>query len=141
MAMLIFKNGPKAGETYRLGRGTITCGRAPHNAVQVLDQKASKVHFQIKQVGEGYEVTDLKSTNGLFVNGQVVTSASLKDWDEISVGDTILVYLASDVDLDHLPEGFPKHKIASMRTRVEETVWERPKKKPETITDWKKDRE
>jgi len=141
MAMLIFKNGVKAGETYRLGRGAITVGRAAHNPIQVLDRKASKVHFQIKHVGEGYEVTDLNSTNGLFVNGQRVTSTSLKDWDEIRAGETILVYLASDVNLEHLPEGFPKYKIASMRTRIEETVWERPEKKPETLTDWKKDRE
>ena len=141
MAMLIFQNGPKAEETYQLGRGVITAGRGPHNPIQVLDQKASRVHFQVKQAGEGYEVTDLKSTNGLFVNGQKVTSTSLEDWDEIRVGDTILVYLASDVDLDHLPEAFPKHKIPSKRTRVEETVWERPKKKPETLEDWKKDRD
>jgi pSer/pThr/pTyr-binding forkhead associated (FHA) protein len=140
MAMLIFKNGVKAGEIYRLGRGVITVGRAPHNPIQVLDRKASKVHFQVKRVGEGYEATDLKSTNGLFVNGQRVTSAGLTDWDEICVGDTILVYMASDVDLDHLPDGFPKHKIVSMRTRVEETVWEKPKKKPETLSDWKRDK-
>jgi predicted component of type VI protein secretion system len=141
MAMLIFKNGPKAGETYRLGRGTVTCGRAPHNPIQVLDQKASKVHFQIKAAGDAYEVTDLKSTNGLFVNGTRVTCTCLKDWDEICCGETILVYLASDVDLDHLPDGFPKQKIASMRTRGEETVWERPKKKPETLEDWMEDRD
>ncbi len=141
MPLLIFKNGPKAGEVYRLGHGTVTVGRAPHNAIQVLDRKASKVHFQVKEVGEGFEATDLKSTNGLFVNEQMVTSAPLKDWDEIRVGETILVYLASDINLDHLPDGFPKQKIASMRTRIEETVWERPKKQPESLTDWKKDRE
>ena len=141
MAMLIFKNGLKAGETYRLGRGTITVGRAPHNAIQVLDRKASKVHFQIKRLEETYEVTDLKSTNGLFVNGERVTSTSLKDWDEIQAGDTILVYLASDLNLEHLPEGFPKHKIATMKTRIEETVWEKPTKEPETLDDWKRDRE
>ncbi len=141
MAMLLFKNGPKAGEIYKLGRGSVTCGRAPHNPIQVLDQKASKVHFQIKPVTEGYEVTDLKSTNGLFVNGKRVPCACLKDWDEIRCGETTFVYLASDVDLDHLPDGFPKRKIASMRTRVEETVWEHPRKKPETLEDWMDDRD
>lgn len=141
MPMLIFKNGPKAGEVYRLGRGTVTCGRAPQNPIQVLDEKASKVHFQIKPVEDAYEVTDLKSTNGIFVNGTRVTCCCLKDWDEILVGDTILAYLASDVDLDHLPDGFPKQKIASMRTRIEETVWERPKRKPESLTDWMKDKD
>ena len=140
MPMMIFKNGVKEGETYRLGRGAATVGRAAHNAIQILDQKASKVHFQLKQVGDCYEITDLKSTNGLYVNGEKVVTACLKDWDEIRVGDTILVYLASDMDLDHLPEGFPKHKIASMRTRTEETVWEKPKKKPESLADWKEDR-
>lgn len=141
MAMLIFKNGPKAGETYRLGRGVITAGRAPHNPIQILDSKASKVHFQIKQVGDEYELTDLKSTNGVFVNDEKVSCVSLKDWDEIRVGDTVMAYLGSDVNLDHLPDGFPKYKIASMRTRIEETVWERPKKKPETLSDWKRDKE
>lgn len=139
MALLIFKNGAKAGEAYRLGTGAVTCGRAPRNPIQVLDQKASKVHFQIKQVGDAYEVTDLKSTNGLFVNDQRITCTCLKDWDEIRAGDTILVYLASDVDLDHLPDGFPKQKIASKKTRIEETVYERPKKKPETLADWMED--
>jgi len=140
MPLLIFKNGPKAGEAYRLGSGVVTAGRAPQNPIQVLDEKASRVHFQIKQVAETYEVTDLKSKNGLFVNGQRVSCVCLKDWDEVRAGETVLVYLASDLQLDHLPEGFPKHKIASMRTRVEETVWEQPKKKPETLADWMEDR-
>jgi pSer/pThr/pTyr-binding forkhead associated (FHA) protein len=140
MGILIFKNGPKAGETYRLGRGAVTCGRAPHNPIQILDLKASKVHFQIKLVGDEYEATDLKSTNGLYVNGERITCACLKDWDEICAGETILVYLASDVSLDHLPDGFPKRKIASKRTRAEKTLWETPKKKPETLAEWMEDR-
>lgn len=141
MPMIIFKNGLKAGEIYRLGKGTVTCGRAPQNPIQILDEKASKVHFQVKSVGEVYEVTDLKSTNGLFVNGARVTCCCLKDWDEILVGETILAFLASDVDLDHLPDGFPKQKIASRRTRIEETIYESPKKKPESLSDWMKDRD
>jgi len=138
MAVLVFKNGPKLGEVYLLGQGAVTCGRAPHNPIQILDQKASKVHFQIKQVGEAYEVTDLRSANGLFVNEEKVTHCCLNDWDEIRAGETTLVYVASDADAENLPDGFAKRKIASKGT-LEKTLWQGPEKKPETISDWRKD--
>ena len=112
--------------------------RAPHNPIQILDQKASKVHFQIKQVGETYEVIDLKSANGLFVNEEKVTHCCLNDWDEIRAGETTLVYVASDADAENFPDAFAKRKILSKGT-LEKTLWQEPKKKPETITDWMKD--
>lgn len=47
-------------------------GRAPTNLVQLTEQAASMVHAAISWSGERWELRDLNSTNGTWVNGERV---------------------------------------------------------------------
>lgn len=70
-------------------------GRSPDNQVMVNDSKVSSHHAQIRQQGQGYEVIDLGSSNGTFVNEERLmpnVPRALSSGDQIRVGDTILAF-------------------------------------------------
>ncbi|HVF07837.1 MAG TPA: DUF3662 and FHA domain-containing protein [Actinomycetota bacterium] len=69
-----------------------TIGRLPQCEVTVADKGASRRHAQIRLQDGVATLTDLGSTNGTEVNGQVVQSVTLDDGDRISIGTTVLVF-------------------------------------------------
>jgi phosphoserine phosphatase RsbU/P len=73
-------------------RGAVlTIGRGTQNDVTIPALSLSRTHARIGRVaapGRGFEIEDLGSRNGTFVNGKQVRSAvALHDGDEIRVGD------------------------------------------------------
>ena len=71
----------------------------------VEDPAVSGHHAKIDSLGDRFVLTDLQSTNGSFVNEQLVHSHWLKDGDVINIGDYSLVF-------EHHQQE-PHHKKAS----------------------------
>lgn len=69
-----------------------TIGRHPDNSLQLLDRIVSKNHATITLQGGQYLLKDLQSLNGTFVNGVRVWEHTLRDGDDISMGNTRLVF-------------------------------------------------
>ena len=61
-------------------------GRSPSNDIVLKESKVSRQHAAINYIGGNYVLVDLKSSNGVFVNGKKVEEAALRDGDEVSVG-------------------------------------------------------
>lgn len=62
-------------------------GRDPNlNQITLDNPQISRRHLQITHVGEVFSATDLGSTNGTFVNGQLISTVQLNDGDIITVG-------------------------------------------------------
>ena len=57
----------------------IQIGRDPSNDVVLSSPNVSRFHAQIERVGQRYRVTDLRSSNGTFVNGERVDGASMAE--------------------------------------------------------------
>lgn len=74
----------------RLRRGQVLIGRAPGCDLRLLDDTVSSRHAMIQRTSEGYVLTDLRSTNGTFVNGERVGRCVLHPGDEIKVGAALL---------------------------------------------------
>jgi diguanylate cyclase (GGDEF)-like protein len=75
-----------------LERDEVIIGRALEADVRLNDFRASRLHARItSEQGEAieasYKITDLGSTNGTMVNGELVTEAVLNDGDKIVIGD------------------------------------------------------
>jgi two-component system cell cycle response regulator len=76
-----------------LERDEVTIGRAIEADVRLNDSRASRLHARItsetnpKTRETIYRVTDLGSTNGTLVNGELITEALLNDGDKIVIGD------------------------------------------------------
>ncbi|HEY2578784.1 MAG TPA: FHA domain-containing protein [Streptosporangiaceae bacterium] len=63
-------------------------GRAPDNDVVVPDLSVSRYHAKLRKTGLGdYEITDLDSHNGTYLNGQRITAAArVTEADLVGVG-------------------------------------------------------
>ncbi len=72
--------------------GTVTLGRHPDNVIQLLDAGISKFHLRLSCRGEGAVLEDLGSHNGTLLNGEPVRQASLRDGDELCLGDIRLIF-------------------------------------------------
>ena len=71
----------------RLPAKVVRIGRADDNEVMVADLQVSRHHAELrKSPGGTYEITDLGSHNGTFVNGARIESAAVTDADVIGVG-------------------------------------------------------
>jgi pSer/pThr/pTyr-binding forkhead associated (FHA) protein len=68
-----------AAERIRIGRGD-------GNDIALSDLRVSHHHAEVRRVGEVYEVADLGSRNGTFLNGRQVRRAVLNPGDRVSVG-------------------------------------------------------
>ena len=61
-------------------------GRAPDNQVVVPDLGVSRYHAELRKTATGYEIADLGSHNGTYVNGQRVGTAPVTEADVIGIG-------------------------------------------------------
>ncbi|HEU0001770.1 MAG TPA: FHA domain-containing protein, partial [Ktedonobacteraceae bacterium] len=70
----------------------ITIGRHPDNMVVLNHPQISSHHASIEQVQGGHRISDLRSTSGVFVNGQRISDHLLKSGDEVRIGPFKLTY-------------------------------------------------
>lgn len=90
---LVAHGGPKDGLTYALRKDIVTVGKDSRNTdFMVKDPAISSTHIRLRRQGEQYELTDLGSLNGTWVNSKRVQKCLLADNDVIRIGNTLLVY-------------------------------------------------
>ncbi|MBM3770758.1 MAG: FHA domain-containing protein [Acidimicrobiia bacterium] len=72
---------------FRVAPGAIkTLGRAPRADFVVDAALVSRVHCRLEVSDDRIDVTDLKSTNGTFVNGTRIDRAPVRSGDLLRVG-------------------------------------------------------
>lgn len=64
----------------------VSIGRSPSNDLVLKAPKVSRQHAAINKYKDKFVIIDLKSSNGVFVNGKKVDEQTLEEGDEISVG-------------------------------------------------------
>ncbi len=68
----------------------IRIGRAPENDIVLDDLLVSRHHAELQRLpAGGYELTDLGSPNGTFVNGRRIRKVALQELDVVSVGHCV----------------------------------------------------
>jgi len=72
--------------------GSVTIGRLPDNSVVIDNPAVSGHHARIFRDGDRVILEDLHSTNGTFVNAQLVTRHPLRAGDVLLIGKHKLVY-------------------------------------------------
>ena len=89
---LEFMVGPLAGQTVPLSADVTTIGSVAGNTVVLSDPAVSRKHIGIRRVGDRYELADLGSTNGVYVNGHRMAKKLLDPGDIMRVGNTEMVF-------------------------------------------------
>jgi FHA domain len=92
VARLEFILGPMANQTLSLSDEVTTIGSVAGNTVVLADPAVSRKHAGIRKVNGLYELADLGSTNGVYVNGHKVPKKTLEPGDIIRVGNTEAVF-------------------------------------------------
>ncbi len=92
VARLEFILGPMANQTLPLADEVTTIGSVAGNTVVLADPAVSRKHAGIRKVDSNYELADLGSTNGVYVNGHKVPKKTLEPGDIIRVGNTEAVF-------------------------------------------------
>lgn len=84
--------GPDAGSAFSVGDQPISLGRDKMREVVLHDDRASRLHTIIRPEGESIVVADQGSSNGTFVNGELIQSVAIEPGDVIVIGGSHIVY-------------------------------------------------
>jgi ABC transport system ATP-binding/permease protein len=88
------------------GRDVLNIGRDPTNDLVIDHPSSSRFHSQIKLNQGNYTLYDLNSTNGTFINGELISgSHALKVGDTIRIGPTQLVFNVDETLIKTNDEG------------------------------------
>ncbi|MET9465606.1 DUF3662 and FHA domain-containing protein [Streptomyces sp. NPDC006544] len=79
------------GTRHQISRPTLVLGRSTEADVRIDDPGVSRRHCEIR-TGMPSTIQDLGSTNGIVVDGQHTTRATLRDGSRIVVGSTTIIY-------------------------------------------------
>ncbi|MFC7305891.1 FhaA domain-containing protein [Streptomyces monticola] len=79
------------GTRHQISRPTMVLGRSTDADVRIDDPGVSRRHCEIR-TGTPSTIQDLGSTNGIVVDGQHTTRATLRDGSRIVVGSTTIIY-------------------------------------------------
>ena len=94
-ALLVVKRGPNAGARFLLDQDSTTAGRHPETDIFLDDVTVSRRHAEFRRNDGGYEVVDVGSLNGTYVNREPRNSQELTNGDEIQIGKFRLVFITA----------------------------------------------
>lgn len=93
-ALLVVKRGSNAGARFLLDQDTTTAGRHPEADIFLDDVTVSRRHAEFRKNDEGqFQVVDVGSLNGTYVNREPRNSQALEVGDEIQIGKFRLVFI------------------------------------------------
>ena len=92
-ACLIVIYGEDLGRRIPLGLEPTIIGRSSKCEVQIDQESVSRNHCKIQFNGKTYAIRDMGSTNGTYVNDELIDEVNLRDGDQIKVGRTILKFI------------------------------------------------
>ena len=73
-----------------LEKSKITLGRGLNVDLTIQDRLSSRLHCSIEFKDNAWHISDFKSRNGTFVNGERIQEARLNIGDRIRIGETVL---------------------------------------------------
>jgi len=98
MGMLVVRRGPNAGSRYVLDSEVTALGRHPVSDIFLDDITVSRRHAAVRRVDGGYEVADVGSLNGTYVDHKRVDTAPLHHLADLQIGRFVLVFLVGSGD-------------------------------------------
>ena len=87
--------GKASGQIFAITNVRTVIGRADCDLI-LDDPESSRQHAALEVQGSRVIVSDLKSTNGTFVNGEQIDSAELQNHSEFRIGEHVLMLIVTD---------------------------------------------
>ena len=92
MASLLVIQGADQGKRFEFSSGPLALGRDNSNTVQLHDNEVSRRHAEVRSIAGGFEVVDLGSANGTYVNDYAVDRTLLRHGDKLQLGQTVMTF-------------------------------------------------
>lgn len=129
MPKLVLLSGTKVAAKFPLTAEKTTLGREDDNDIVLEGTSVSKAHAYVENTEAGYVIEDLGSRNGVLINGTRCSRQSLRDGDEITIGEYIFLYEEDVIteNVEHAvfaPFPGPEKKWASETPRISPEIAE-----------------
>ena len=101
---------------FALSKDEVTIGSAPSNDLIIEDPTVSRSHARLTRAAarDEYQITDLGSTNGTYVNGRrVLGAAPIRKGDELRIGAARFTLLGAAQQGEASPRSAPASAAAS----------------------------
>jgi hypothetical protein len=124
---LVIIEGPQIGRRFPVGNVPMTFGRSP--AAQLSfpqDNFISGNHLTVQSDGRSVLLTDLRSTNGTFLNGQRIGQAIANIGDTIKIGSMTLQVVFTQDPAPVPQQYFPPVPVVAQATTVMPTFARQP---------------
>jgi len=95
---LVVVRGANAGSRFAAADAVTSIGRHPESTIFLDDVTVSRRHAEILRSPGGYELVDVGSLNGTYVNGTRIDRMALAEGDQLQVGKYKLVVVVDDDD-------------------------------------------
>jgi pSer/pThr/pTyr-binding forkhead associated (FHA) protein len=94
MAVVTFQilEGVDKGRAFRTLPTPVTIGREEGNVLRLNDERVSRFHAKVQFDNGEIILTDLESTNGTRVNGNVIQIRRLRPGDRVGIGRSLLLF-------------------------------------------------
>ena len=127
MLTILIKFNDQVLKTIETDKDVVSIGRNVNNDIHIDNLSVSKNHAKIVRDKDSYQVQDLNSTNGTYLNEKMVSKAALKHKDVLTVGKHTLEIL-----MDKL------YAIDTTREQVNDTMMLTTEKHKEMLKKQKK---
>jgi diguanylate cyclase (GGDEF)-like protein len=95
-ACLVVIYGLELGKKFNLSRPQIIIGRSSKADIQIDQEAVSRNHCKIINTGNAILLRDVGSTNGTYINDEMIDEYVLRDGDFIKVGRCIFKFLSGN---------------------------------------------
>ena len=89
---LLAITGPRLCQRFHLGGVETNIGRSLESHIQLDESGIAWHHCVVQPVGDRYRIVDRQSGIGTFVNGKRISEHLLEPGDQVSIGETVLLY-------------------------------------------------
>jgi Nif-specific regulatory protein len=91
-AEFIIISGPLLGARFPLGPGGVLIGRAPSAQIRLTEPEVAWEHCVVRLREGRYRIADCRTGAGTYVNGMRTSDHALEPDDQVSIGETVMVY-------------------------------------------------
>lgn len=123
MASILVVSGPSEGLYCPLGKRTTVIGRDESATFQIVDERVSRKHVQVRfdEAKGQFIALDMKSSNGMFINGRRIEGEiDLRDNDEITIGNSKVVFSTQEYPDKASAMNAYKQRGQKMRPTIEQ---------------------
>jgi DNA-binding winged helix-turn-helix (wHTH) protein len=123
--ILVVQEGQLAGKRWPLNKLEFVIGRGEDCDIVLPDRQVSRHHFRVVRDADGYNVEDLGSKNGTYINGAPVRgSMQLQDGDEIQVALSVrLLFVGAEATLPLTQEMLKVAQPGLRLNKSQRQVW------------------